>query len=90
MTDNKEEFPSLPEQGKNIAKFTFEVVKNVIDISPRNETKLIIPEEEWKERLDVCKKCDYYSVRQNRCRQCGCYLGTKVKFGASTCPIGKW
>ena len=92
MTDNnnKEEFPSLPEQGKNIAKFTFEVVKNVIDISPRNETKLIIPEEEQKQRLDVCKKCDYYSVRQNRCRQCGCYLGTKIKFGASTCPIGKW
>ena len=90
MPDNKEEFPSLPEQGKNIAKFTFEVVKNVIDISPRNETKLIIPEEEQKQRLDVCKKCDYYSVRQNRCRRCGCYLGTKVKFGASTCPIGKW
>ena len=90
MTDNKEEFPSLPEQGKNIAKFTFEVVKNVIDISPRNETKLIIPEEEQKQRLDICKKCDYYSVRQNRCRQCGCYLGTKVKFGASACPIGKW
>ena len=92
MTDNnnKEEFPSINEQGKNLAKFTFEVVKNVIDISPRNETKLIIPEEEQKQRLDVCKKCDYYSVRQNRCRQCGCYLGTKVKFGASACPIGKW
>ena len=96
MTDNKrypngEEFPSLPEQGKNLAKFTMKVVKNVVDISNDvNTTKLLLPEEEWKERLDVCKKCDYYSVRQNRCRQCGCYLGTKVKFGASTCPIGKW
>ena len=92
MTDNnnKEEFPSINEQGKNLAKFTFEVVKNVIDISPSNETKLILSEEEQKQRLDVCKKCDYYSVRQNRCRQCGCYLGTKVKFGVSQCPIGKW
>ena len=92
MTDNnnKEEFPSINEQGKNLAKFTFEVVKNVIDISPSNETKLILSEEEQKQRLDVCKKCDYYSVRQNRCRQCGCYLGTKVKFGVSSCPIGKW
>ena len=95
MTDNKsypngEEFPSIHEQGKNLAKFTFEVVKNVIDISPTNDTKLILSEEEQKQRLDVCKKCDYYSVRQNRCRQCGCYLGTKVKFGSAECPIGKW
>ena len=33
----KEDFPSINEQGKNLAKFTFEVVKNVIDISPFRE-----------------------------------------------------
>jgi ribosomal protein S14 len=85
-----EEFPSVNEQGKNLAKFTFEVVKNVIDLSPSNETKLLLSKEEQKERLDVCKKCDYYSVRQNRCKQCGCHLSHKVKFGVSRCPIGKW
>ena len=90
MTDNNNKrIPSINEQGKNLAKFTFEVVKNVLIYHLEMKTKLIIPEEEQKQRLDVCKKCDYYSVRQNRCRQCGCYLGTKVKFGASTCPIGK-
>tara|TARA_R100001463_G_scaffold135322_2_gene198504 strand:+ start:543 stop:815 length:273 start_codon:yes stop_codon:yes gene_type:complete len=88
---DKEEFPSIDEQGKNLAKFTFEVVKNVIDISSSNETGLLVSEEKQKERMNVCKKCDYYSVRQNRCRQCGCYLlGAKVKFGVSQCPIGKW
>jgi len=87
---DKEEFPSIDEQGKNLAKFTFEVVKNVIDISSSNETGLLVSEEKQKERMNVCKKCDYYSVRQNRCRQCGCYLATKVKFGVSQCPIGKW
>ena len=86
----EEQFPSINEQGKNLAKFTFEVVKNVIDISPSNETKLIVSEEEQKQRLDVCKKCEYYSVRQNRCRECGCHMGTKVKFGVSECPVGKW
>ena len=86
----EEQFPSINEQGKNLAKFTFEVVKNVIDISPSNQTKFLISEEEQKQRLDVCKKCEYYSVRQNRCRQCGCHMGTKVKFGVSQCPIGKW
>jgi hypothetical protein len=86
----EEQFPSISQQGKNLSKFTFEVVKNVIDISSSNTTKLILSEEEQKQRLDICKTCDYYSVRQNRCRQCGCYLATKVKFGVSACPIGKW
>ena len=84
---NTESFPSLPEQGKNLAKFTFDVVKNVIDISA---TPVLVSEEKQEERLSICKKCDYYSVRQNRCKQCGCYLSHKVKFGASACPVGKW
>ena len=86
----EENFPSIDEQGKNLAKFTFEVVKNVIDISSSNETGLLVSEEKQKERMDIFKKCTHYSVRQNRCRQCGCYLGAKVKFGVSQCPIGKW
>jgi hypothetical protein len=90
LMKEEEKFPSINEQGKNLAKFTFEVVKNVIDITSTHETGLLASEEKQKERMDICKKCDYYSVRQNRCRQCGCYLGTKVKFGVSQCPIGKW
>ena len=84
---NTESFPSLPEQGKNLAKFTFDVVKNVIDISA---TPVLVSEEKQEERMSICKKCEYYSVRQNRCRQCGCYLSHKVKFGVSACPVGKW
>jgi uncharacterized paraquat-inducible protein A len=90
MSKESNEFPSINEQGKNLAQFTFEVVKNVIDISPSNQTKFLISEEEQKQRLDVCKKCEYYSVRQSRCKKCGCHMGTKVKFGVSQCPIGKW
>ena len=37
---------------KNLAKFTFEVVKNVIDISPSNETKLLLSKEEQKESCE--------------------------------------
>ena len=84
----KEEFPSLPEQGKNLANFTFEVVKNVIDITPSTPT--FVSEEEQEKRMDICRRCEYYSMRQNRCRQCGCYLSHKVKFGVSKCPVDKW
>ena len=30
MDNQKEEFPSIKEQGKNLAKFTFEVVKDSV------------------------------------------------------------
>jgi len=87
LSTMKEEFPSLPEQGKNLAKFTFEVVKDVI-ITP--DTPVLLSEEEQQKRLDICKKCEYYSPRQQRCKQCGCYMKHKVRFSASTCPIQKW
>lgn len=83
----KEEFPSVSEQGKNLAKFTFEVVKQTLNVSP---SPVFASEEKQKERLDVCKTCDYYSVRHHRCKHCGCYLKHKVKFEVSECPIQKW
>ena len=87
----KEEFPSLSEQGKNLAKFTFEVVKSGITIAPTTSTKSVfVSEEKQKERLDICKKCDYFSYKQSRCRQCGCFMTQKVKFETSECPIQKW
>lgn len=83
----KEEFPSISEQGKNLAKFTFEVVKNTLNVSP---SPVFATEEKQKERLDICQKCDYFSYRQSRCRQCGCFMKQKVKFESSECPIQKW
>lgn len=82
----KEEFPSIPEQGKSLAKFSFEVVKGAITSS----TPVFASEELQEERLSVCKKCDYYSQRHCRCKHCGCYLKHKVKFTQSSCPLEKW
>ena len=90
MKEEEEKFPSINEQGKNLAKFTFEVVKNVIDITSTHETGLLASEEKQKERMDICKKCEYYSMRHNRCKHCGCWLEHKVKFKVSECPIRKW
>lgn len=83
-----EEFPTIKEQGKSLAKFTFEVVKDgVFNLSPG---EVFASDELKKERLDICKKCEYYSMRQNRCKHCGCWLEHKVKFKVSECPIYKW
>ena len=90
MDDNKEEFPSIKEQGKNLAKFTFEVVKDSVLNIGVTEGEVFASDELKKERMDICKRCDYYSPRQSRCKQCGCFLSHKIKFAISKCPIEKW
>lgn len=77
-----DKFPSISEQGKNIIKTVFDVVSQPTD--------MFAPEEKQVERMSVCKECEYYSKRQNRCKQCGCFLTVKVKFNSATCPVGKW
>ena len=91
MDNNKEEqFPSIKEQGKNLAKFTIQVVKDsVVDIGS-GPANIFSSDELKEERMNICKKCEYYSARQIRCKQCGCWLVQKVKFTSSTCPIEKW
>jgi len=84
-SEDNDQLPDIKEQGKNLAKFTFEVVKDVVSL---NGTPVLSTEEEQQERLSICKMCE--SLRQNRCRQCGCYMNAKVKFTASQCPIQKW
>ena len=90
MDNQKEEFPSIKEQGKNLAKFTFEVVKDSVLNIGVTEGEVFASDELKKERMDICKKCEYYSMRQERCKKCGCWLVHKIKFKVSECPIKKW
>lgn len=81
------EYPSLPEQGKNLAKFTFEILKRAV---ANGGASLFVSEEVQRERLSICKKCPKYDDLQHRCKECGCNLGGKVKFALDSCPLGKW
>lgn len=81
MTD----YPSLPEQGKNLAKFTFEVVKQAF-----SSNALFVSAEVKQQRLDICKQCEYYDSSQVRCKHCGCFLDHKTNFALDSCPIDKW
>lgn len=81
------EYPSLPEQGKNLAKFTFEILKRAV---ANGGASLIVSDEVQRERLSVCKKCPKYDELQHRCKECGCPLGSKVKFALDSCPLKKW
>ena len=44
------EYPSLPEQGKNLAKFTFEILKRAV---ANGGASLFVSEEVQRERLSI-------------------------------------
>lgn len=81
MTD----YPSLPEQGKNLAKFALDVIKNAM-----GSNTLFVSDEIREQRLETCRGCEWYDEKQVRCKHCGCFLNEKTKFSLDSCPIGKW
>lgn len=84
---DEKKMPSLSEQGKNLAKFTFEVVKDVVTLT---EGSAIVSEDEQKNRLSICQECEFFEKLNSRCSQCGCFMKVKTKFTISKCPIQKW
>ena len=83
-TDNNS-YPTVGEQGQNLAKFTFQVIKKAL----QNEA-LFVSSEVKQERLTICRGCDRYDPGQNRCRECGCFLDQKASYAIDSCPLHKW
>ena len=79
------EYPSLPEQGANLSKFIFEIIKK----SVRGDA-LLVSEEVQAERMEICRTCEYFDPQQVRCRHCGCWLEQKTKYALDSCPLEKW
>ena len=42
------------------------------------------------ERLEICKKCEFFDQEKMSCSQCGCYMQIKSRMPDATCPLGKW
>lgn len=85
MSEEKQ-YPSLPDQGKNMAKFVWDVFRHTME----NHESLFVSDEIAEERIKICQKCEYYDAVQNRCKECGCFLAPKIKFSLESCPIGAW
>jgi hypothetical protein len=82
---SEKHYPSLPEQGKNLAKFSFDLIKNALQGGG-----LIVSPEVQQQRLEICKSCEQYDESQQRCKKCGCFLPAKVSFALDSCPENKW
>jgi hypothetical protein len=49
-----------------------------------------VDEETFKNRMDICKKCEYYNAESDKCNNCGCFLKIKASWNSEKCPIDKW
>ena len=57
------------------------------DILDKNKRVL---EDIYKERMDICNKCDYFINMTKQCKKCGCFMEIKTRIDNAYCPIGKW
>lgn len=89
--NKKENYPSLVEQGKNLANFSYKLVKHIQKVSSsENKESLFVSDEIYNQRIKVCKTCPKYDKEQNRCQECGCFLSGKARFIFEECPLQKW
>ena len=84
MTEEKN-YPSILQQGKNLAEFSFDLIKHAIQTGA-----LQVSDEVKNQRLETCRNCDKYDADQVRCIECGCFLEAKTGFALDSCPLGKW
>ena len=78
--------PNLVEKGKNLAKFSWDLIKYI----GNNQESLFASDEIYRERLSICKSCDKYMELENECAECGCYIPMKAKIVLDSCPLEKW
>ena len=86
MHDDNQDLPSISEQGKNLAKFTFEVVQDAVTLTGNP----FVEKDTYKERLKICSTCEHFILKNKRCKQCGCFMESKARFSIAKCPIQKW
>jgi len=52
--------------------------------------KFFATDEVYKDRLDICKKCEYYFSPTGQCKRCLCFMKIKAKIGPMECPQKYW
>lgn len=58
------------------------------DLFRKNLSKL--EEDLAQQRLSICMTCPEFIKLTSQCKQCGCFMKSKVKLPSSVCPLNKW
>ena len=80
MSEQDKNYPEMQQMLKNFAGFAKDVATNPKFVSL----------EQFSERMNICRACEYFDADKVRCKKCGCMLRGKAKFKAGKCPIKKW
>lgn len=65
-----------------------EYFKNLQDYIENLDSEKKVNQEQYEERLIICKECE--SLLQGMCRHCGCYVELRAVLKHQTCPNNKW
>jgi len=84
------EYPSLSNQFNNLRESFHHNITYLTNKKYREKTRLMLSEEEFKERMSICERCNRYDSLQSRCTECGCFMLLKARLGTEDCPLGKW
>lgn len=87
MSENQNERVPFTEKAKNLAKFSWDLVKYLHENAGES---LTVNDKVYEERILTCKSCPAYLELQNECNECGCYVPMKAKIIMNSCPLGKW
>jgi hypothetical protein len=41
-------------------------------------------------RLAICRTCEHFKPKLEKCRLCGCFMRLKTELENARCPIEKW
>jgi len=77
--------PTLAQKIHNLIDFAKEVARDKID-----GKDVIISEDLFKKRFNICISCDYVSKDKSICTACGCVINVKARFNSASCPKGYW
>lgn len=76
----------------NPVKLLFNLTETAADAFKKalKDGVVVAAEEVIDKRMDLCYRCAAFEREQVRCKLCGCFMKTKVRFEAAKCPAGKW
>lgn len=63
----------------------FDKLREYIAAYPKEKS---CADEEYKGRLDICRKCD--KLTDGMCAECGCYVELRALKKGMYCPFDKW
>jgi hypothetical protein len=79
------DLPSFGEMVKSLAGTTNDVVRGML-----GGDGLLVTEDIYNERMNICNSCPFFIKESKRCTKCGCFMEAKTRLKKTYCPINKW